>query len=144
MRLLRKNSLVSSVALLSVTKQDGTYSWGSQSIWEVLLMNVIRQITGTVSECVCSGRCMLLTEITWYYFIHAQVEPMQLAKSEAETHNQDHPQSWSKMKSSSAPSRIPKSPGLVPCVSNPLLSRGPYSNTAPLPVPTATSSCLVG
>lgn len=53
-------------------------------------MNVIRQ-TGTVSECVCSGRFMLLTEIMWYYFIHAQVEPMQLAKSEADTRNQDHP-----------------------------------------------------
>lgn len=79
---LEKNSSVSRVALFCGTKWNGIYSWGSQSIWEFLLMDVIRQV-GTVSERICNGVFILLTEVMWYCFIHAQVELMQLAKSEA-------------------------------------------------------------
>lgn len=45
-------------------------------------MDVIRQV-GTVSECICNGVFILLTEVMRYCFIHAQVELMQLAKPKA-------------------------------------------------------------
>lgn len=145
---LEKNSSDSSVALFCGTKWNGIYSWGSQSIWEVLLMDVIRQV-GTVSECICNGIFILLTEVMWYRFIRAQVQLMQLAKFkamwEAETPSQDHPYSRRKRKSSSAPSQIPRPPGfsafLFPLHCSP---GAPPGNTAPLPVPTAAPFCLVG
>lgn len=59
-------------------------------------MAAIKQV-GTVSECICNGASMLVTEVLWYCFIHVQAERMQLAKpkaiKEAETLRQDHPYS---------------------------------------------------
>lgn len=44
------------------TKWNGTCSWSCQSIWDVILRDVIRPVE-TVSECICNGAFILLTEV---------------------------------------------------------------------------------
>lgn len=72
-------------------------------------MDVITQ-AGIASEYFRNGAFILLPEITWYCFTHAQVELKQLAKPEAtweaERPSQDHPDSTSMEKSSSTPSHM--------------------------------------
>lgn len=44
------------------TKWNETCSWSCQSIWDVILMDVIRQV-GNVSECICNAVFILPTEV---------------------------------------------------------------------------------
>lgn len=122
------------------TKWNGTCSCSCQSIWDVILMDVIRQV-GSVSECICNVVFILLREVMWYGFIHAQVELTQLAKPktiwEAETLSQDHPDSRSKSKNSLGSAHIPRPSRFS---ATPLFTQG-NSIVPPGPAGNSKSSC---
>lgn len=103
-------------------------------------MDVITQ-AGIASEYICNGAFILLPEITWYCFTHAQVELKQPAKPEAIWEAEDPARTT---RTARAWGKAPQ-PHLVLLELSAfvlsLLPRDPPGNAAPLPA--AASFCQV-